>query len=956
MTDDKVSMEEHKKTVLKLKEIEKLKKKLDKYHNQLEELVRERTSELEDANKLLQNEVATRKAAENELWRLNVEINQIFNVSIPICLIDQNFNLVQVNDSFCSFFNIPETEVYQKKCYEIRRGPHCHMETCTLKRIAKDRKIVSYEHEFLNSENQKEHYVIIARPYLSPDGEFLGIIENFIDITKLVQANKEKDRLFKAIEISQEAISLQDSDLRLIYTNNAMNTLFGYDKGELIGKHVSIINAGSLEDQEKMVKKIIYSLNDTGVWEGEIRNIRKDGTKFTSSAKISVLFDQNGHIINYISTQHNITERKRAEEELRYQAMLLDNVSDAIISTDANLTIRSWNNAAERIYGWNATEVIGKPIANLLQAEYPDTTQEEVRRQLLSEVGWWEGEAIHRRKDGTKVYIHASASLIKDTAGKMVGAVTIVRDITARKQAEHRIKTSELALKERVKELTCLYGLSQLIESRTITTDALFKGVLKLIPPAMQFSRIARIRIVYGDEHFESPDFKETQWKFSTKKSIAGGILEIYVYYLEDKPFHKEEHDLLHDVVKRLGNFINQKLGADLLLESETRYRQIFEESPIALKEEDLSEVKIFIESLKNRGITNLRTYFDQNHEELQKCAMLVKTLNANKVYMRLYHADTIDELGLEKILTDASYKTFQDELLMLVEGKTSYEAEVITQTLQGDEVYIYMLMSVVPRHEDDLSRVLVSVVDVTERVKFDNLRKAFASTVSHEFRTPISVINQSIKNLKNYKEKLSEAQYNRLMESLERNAGLLAEYVEDLLLISRYDEEFGKFEPTAYHPLEILHSVLSQLQPRLEEKKITTVYQIDFKIQLIGDSSKIDQLFRIFLDNAIKYSDEESEISITALDHYQGEFNPKGVDGALIKFTDHGMGIREDDIPYVFERFYRSQEVNTVPGTGLGLYIAREIASLHKGSIHIESIPGKGSTFYLFLPRLESS
>jgi len=97
--DDNVSPQDYKQLVQKLKEIEVLKKELELYHNQLEKLVRERTIELEEANTQLQSEINERKAAENELWRLNIEINQIFNVSIPICLIDQNFNMIQVNET-----------------------------------------------------------------------------------------------------------------------------------------------------------------------------------------------------------------------------------------------------------------------------------------------------------------------------------------------------------------------------------------------------------------------------------------------------------------------------------------------------------------------------------------------------------------------------------------------------------------------------------------------------------------------------------------------------------------------------------------------------------------------------------------------------------------------------------------------------------------------------------------
>jgi PAS domain S-box-containing protein len=135
---------------------------------------------------------------------------------------------------------------------------------------------------------------------------------------------EERNKLLKTIEIAREAISITSTDGTIIYTNQAMDELFGYKRGELIGKYLSVLNAGPAP--EAVVKKIMDAIEKEGFWEGEIHNVRKDGTEFLSYARISALVGEDGSIKNFLSTQHDITERKRAEQELRNSYEYLEKI------------------------------------------------------------------------------------------------------------------------------------------------------------------------------------------------------------------------------------------------------------------------------------------------------------------------------------------------------------------------------------------------------------------------------------------------------------------------------------------------------------------------------------------------------------------------------------------------------------------------------------------------------
>lgn len=247
----------------------------------------------------------------------------------------------------------------------------------------------------------------------------------------------------------------------------------------------------------------------------------------------------------------------------------------------------------------------------------------------------------------------------------------------------------------------------------------------------------------------------------------------------------------------------------------------------------------------------------------------------------------------------------------------------------------------------------IIEFRDVTPFIEFDNMRKRFISTVSHELRTPITVINQSISNYEKYGKKLPEEIQTRLISAISRNAQLLHELIEDLLMISRIDERKLKFNWQKYHPNQIIQEVLAQLEPRKKTKKIAITSSISINSPLVGDPKRIAQVFRIILDNSMKYSSEGDSVRIEGIDDYIGKYNPHKNDCVLITFSDSGIGIPEDDLPKLFDRFFRSTQVDHIPGTGLGLEIAQELVKIHEGDIFIESKLGVGTTASVLLPRL---
>jgi PAS domain S-box-containing protein len=179
-------------------------------------------------------------------------------------------------------------------------------------------------------------------------------------------------------------------------------------------------------------KRLAYDLEEirngkdyTGLWKG----LRKDGTTVWVDIKTTLLRDSQGKMIGYIGTAQDTSERKQEEEHFLYYAYIAQNSLDAVIATDTNYNILSWNEAAESLYGWKQEEVVGKFVDNILFTEFFSTSGLEASEQLLSR-GYWKGKVIQKRKDGTPLTILASVSVIKNASGKMVGAIAANRDMS----------------------------------------------------------------------------------------------------------------------------------------------------------------------------------------------------------------------------------------------------------------------------------------------------------------------------------------------------------------------------------------------------------------------------------------------------------------------------------------------------------------------------------------------
>ena len=296
--------------------------------------------------------------------------------------------------------------------------------------------------------------------------------------------------------------------------------------------------------------------------------------------------------------------------------------------------------------------------------------------------------------------------------------------------------------------------------------------------------------------------------------------------------------------------------------------------------------------------------------------------------------AKTYLDINDEKSFTEIIDKFNVDinlEKIIYLENWTSSEQKL---NINGRNVNLFF--APFKNENERPAGVIVVIQDITEHVRLDSMRKEFVADVSHELKTPItSIMGYADTLIENDVDKETE---NKFLERISSEGKRMSKLVNDLLILSRYDTSRVKIEKTEFDLGELVKYTLEGLKFEIEKKNLNSECFVTADVPLVyADRNGIERVILNILTNAIKYTNENGDIKI-----YVGFV----YNDAYIKIIDNGIGIKEEDLEKIFERFYRADKsrAREQGGTGLGLSIAKEILDKNDGKIDIKSEFGKGT------------
>lgn len=243
-----------------------------------------------------------------------------------------------------------------------------------------------------------------------------------------------------------------------------------------------------------------------------------------------------------------------------------------------------------------------------------------------------------------------------------------------------------------------------------------------------------------------------------------------------------------------------------------------------------------------------------------------------------------------------------------------------------------------------EMARLARAFNEMSQKVEtLDQSRNQFVSNASHELKTPLTTMKILLESLI-YQEDMDPALRAEFMEDINKEIDRLTMIIGDLLTLVQIDSKKMKLRREMMKLSDVVREAARRLRPLAEEHGLELAVSISEEGSMFADSAKIQQVVYNIIDNAIKYTPEGGQVRVT--------LSRSGKD-AMLKIADSGVGIPQEDIPHIFDRFYRVDKARSrdTGGTGLGLSIVQQIVRLHGGSVTVESEVGKGSVFTILLP-----
>ncbi|MFL6209471.1 MAG: PAS domain S-box protein [Pyrinomonadaceae bacterium] len=664
---------------------------------------------------------------------------------------------------------------------------------------------------------------------------------------------------------------------------------------------------------------------------------------------------------------------------------IIESADDAVISKTLAGIITSWNQGAERIFGYTAAEAIGQPVTMLIPADHSDE-EPTILARLRAGERIEHYETVRQRKDGTLVDISLTVSPVRAGDGRIVGASKIARDITARKRAEESrrllsaiVQTSDNAIMSADMELKIASWNAGAEKMFGYTAAEVLGADATIITPPEQIAetkaRFERLKRETEPQHFETVRrakngrLVDVAMTLSPITDEGGNMMAISAMARDITARKRAEKQLLEqteiiETVNSLGQTLAGELDLHKLVQAVTDaateisnaqfgsfFYNVLDEAGESFMLYTLSGVPrsafahfpmprntdIFAPTFKGEGTVlsadvkkdprygKNSPYYGMPEGHLPVTSYLAVPIvsRSGEVYGGLFFGHP--EEGV-----------FNERAARIIEGLASQAAVAMDNARLFDAAQ--RARAEAEQSAEEKERLY------REAQESNRLKDEFLATVSHELRTPLTAIMGWAHMLRTGE--LGSDSARKAIETIERNARAQSQLIDDLLDVSRIITGKLRIDVRQVDPNSFVEAAIEAVRPAAEAKGVRVQKIMDTGVTSVsGDPVRLQQVVWNLLSNAIKFTPRGGKVQVR-LERVNSHIE--------IAVNDTGAGIAPGFLPHVFDRFRQADQRTTRQhgGMGLGLAIVRHLVELHGGTVRAESAgEGQGSTFTVLLP-----
>ena len=677
-------------------------------------------------------------------------------------------------------------------------------------------------------------------------------------------------------------VATTDIHGKFIQVSNRFCQLCQYSEEELIGNSFSLLESGY--HPQTYYDEMHERVRQGFLWQGVFRNQAKDGSYFWVDQTTTPLKNQSGEIDRYVSFQTDITKRRKIEKKLRNNFDLLattfESFPGAISVFNKDLAMTMVN---KKFYEYLDLSEERFPVG----CNYADVIRFNAER---GEYGPGDvDELVTQRVELASQFKphnferHRPGGISLEIHGLPLpggGFVTTYLDISARKQADELLARQSKSLSQQAKSMALMNEIA-VAANKSKAPLAVFGFMLECV-------------------------CKFTGWEVGHVYMPAGGantaLQSTKSWYLSEP----EKFEIFREKTEKLTFEKNVGFPGKVYASAE----------PIWI--DDLTKESGNMRSLTARRVGIMGCVF-LPVLLMDKVVAVVEFFTTREVEHRsdvaeiLSHVTTQMGRVIERARAEQSLIAHRDQL----------QERVDAATLD------------LKKKADELHAALIKEKELNE------LQRGFVSMTSHEFRTPLAIIDSSVHRLERNPDKLTKENVEKRLKKIRRAVTRMTRLMESTL--SAFQMDAGKIHINIgdCDLVNVIEQVLDRQRDISRQHSI--VQDLDgLSTEFKGDAAVLDQVFTNLLSNAVKYSAPHTRITVKGWLEDQT---------ASISITDEGIGIDPEDLPNMFNRYFRAKSSTGIAGTGIGLNLARMLVREHGGEITLESTVGVGSTFTVRLP-----